>query len=140
MDKAEASEGLNNEIYDRMGGELGNLGTDEAVKEKLLRVCRGLTMTRKIADHFSYEHILLRAAEEYAEASAALLRMRRALVIGDGSVPEAREALASELADCRVMHDQIVCKEPMLHDMEMKEYFRKAERTIKRYHVREKED
>ena len=79
MDKAEASEGLNNEIYDRMSGELGNLGTDEAVKEKLLRVCRGLTMTRKIAEHFSYEHILLRAAEEYAEASAALLRMRRAL-------------------------------------------------------------
>lgn len=93
----------------------------------------------KIADHFSYEHVLLRAAEEYAEASAALLRYRRALVIGDGSVPMAREMLASELADCRVMSDQIMRKEPQIFDMELKEYFRKAERTIKRYKIGENE-
>ena len=94
----------------------------------------------KIADHFSYEHVLLRAAEEYAEASAALLRYRRALVIGDGIGDEARAALASELADCHVMEDQILRKEPRLQDMQMSEYLRKAERTIARYKIGEKEE
>lgn len=93
----------------------------------------------KIADHFTYEHVLLRAAEEYAEASAALLRYRRALAIKDGDPDEKYLALASELADCQVMVDQILKKEPTIYAAIRSEYMRKIDRTIKRYKIGEKE-
>ncbi len=126
-------------LKETLVADLKSVGNNPKVDQRLARICEGLEKTEKIADAFTYEHVLLRYAEECAEASAALLRYRRALVIGDGSVPLAREMLASELADMRVMHDQVIHKEPQIQDMEMSEYMRKINRTIKRYRIGEDE-
>ena len=63
---------------------------------------------KAIADRSGFDLIFSRAAEEFAEASAALLQYRRATYFGDGDASEKFKEMVSELADCQVMLEQIL--------------------------------
>lgn len=87
-------------LKETLVADLKSVGNNPKVDQRLARICEGLEKTEKIADAFTYEHVLLRYAEECAEASAALLRYRRALVIGDGSVPLVERCWLRSLRTC----------------------------------------
>ena len=92
-----------------------------------------------IAELNGPEKILLRAAEEHAEAAAAILRYHRSLYGGDLPPGETLftvgKAMAAELADCEVMFRQMVRTVPDLSKWVKASVEQKIERTLERYHV-----
>lgn len=90
---------------------------------------------KAIADRSGFDLIFSRAAEEFAEASAALLQYRRATYFGDGDASEKYKEMVSELADCQVMLEQILYTLPELQEkiQEIRNF--KIERTLERYGI-----
>lgn len=90
---------------------------------------------RAIADRSGFDLIFSRAAEEFAEASAALLQYRRATFFGDGDDNEKYKEMLSELADCQVMLEQILYTLPELQEKIQEIRNSKIERTLERYGI-----
>lgn len=90
---------------------------------------------RAIADRSGFDLIFSRAAEEFAEASAALLQYRRATFFGDGDDNEKYKEMLSELADCQVMLEQILYTLPELQENIQEIRNSKIERTLERYGI-----
>lgn len=90
---------------------------------------------KAIADRSGFDLIFSRAAEEFAEASAALLQYRRATYFGDGDASEKYKEMVSELADCQVMLEQILYILPNISGTmaEIRDF--KIERTLGRYGI-----
>lgn len=91
---------------------------------------------KAIADRSGFDLIFSRAAEEFAEASAALLQYRRAMYFGDGDVAEKYKEMLSELADCQVMLEQILYTMPDLREKILEIRNSKIERTLERYGIK----
>lgn len=91
---------------------------------------------KAIADRSGFDLIFSRAAEEFAEASAALLQYRRATYFGDGDASEKYKEMVSELADCQVMLEQILYIIPSIKDgiYEIRDF--KIKRTLERYGIK----
>ena len=90
---------------------------------------------KAIADRSGFSLIFSRAAEEFAEASAALLQYRRATYFGDGDASEKFKEMVSELADCQVMLEQILYILPELQEKIKQVRDFKIERTLERYGI-----
>jgi len=90
---------------------------------------------KAIADRSGFDLIFSRAAEEFAEASAALLQYRRATYFGDGDAGEKYKEMLSELADCQVMLEQILYPLPELQEKIQEIRNSKIERTLERYGI-----
>lgn len=87
------------------------------------------------------DKVLARAAEEFAEAAAAILQYRRVLY-GDSryafeSLPARFTNMASELADAGIMVDQLKLIFKSLAKKIDEERERKIARTIERYGINE---
>lgn len=95
---------------------------------------------KAIADRSGFDLIFSRAAEEFAEASAALLQYRRATYFGDGDASEKYKEMVSELADCQVMLEQILYIIPSIKDGidEIRDF--KIKRTLDRYGINVKQE
>lgn len=92
---------------------------------------------KAIADRSGFDLIFSRAAEEFAEASAALLQYRRATYFGDGDASEKFKEMVSELADCQVMLEQLLILHPAFKQfIELKADY-KIMRTLERYSIKE---
>lgn len=91
---------------------------------------------KAIADRSGFDLIFSRAAEEFAEASAALLQYRRATYFGDGDASEKYREMVSELADCQVMLEQIIYTLPELQEKIHEIRKSKIERTLERYGIK----
>lgn len=80
--------------------------------------------------------MLLRAAEEFGEASVALLQYARARK-GDGFEVVRQDALCGELADACVMLEQLLILHPAFKQfIELKADY-KIMRTLERYSIKE---
>lgn len=95
---------------------------------------------KAIADRSGFDLIFSRAAEEFSEASAALLQYRRATYFGDGDATEKYKEMVSELADCQVMLEQILYIIPSIKDGidEIRDF--KIKRTLDRYGINVKQE
>ena len=90
-----------------------------------------------IAWHFGDERAVLHAAEEYAEAAAALTQYFRARYQEDGLVPKRFESACEEIADAFVMLHELleVCPDMVDHIKSMVDY--KINRTFERYSIQD---
>lgn len=90
-----------------------------------------------IAWHFGDERTVLHAAEEYAEAAAALTQYFRARYQEDGLVPKRFESACEEIADAFVMLYELlnVCPEMVDPVKSMINY--KINRTFERYSIQD---
>lgn len=90
-----------------------------------------------LAWHFGDERTVLHAAEEYAEAAAALTQYFRARYQEDGLVPKRFESACEEIADAFVMLHELleVCPDMVDHIKFMVDY--KINRTFERYSIQD---
>ena len=90
-----------------------------------------------IAWHFGDERTVLHAAEEYAEAAAALTQFFRAKYQKDGLEPKRFESACEEIADAFVMLHELleVCPDMVDHINSMVDY--KINRTFERYSIQD---
>ena len=90
-----------------------------------------------LAWHFGDERIVLHAAEEYAEAAAALTQFFRAKYQKDGLVPNRFESACEEIADAFIMLEELLDLRPEMRAVIEQKIEYKINRTLERYSIKE---
>ena len=90
-----------------------------------------------LAWHFGDERTVLHAAEEYAEAAAALTQYFRAKYQKDGLEPKRFESACEEIADAFVMLYELLNVRPEMVDPIKYMIDYKINRTFERYSIQD---
>lgn len=90
-----------------------------------------------LAWHFGDERTVLHAAEEYAEAAAALTQFFRAKYQKDGLVPNRFESACEEIADAFIMLEELLDLHPEMRAVIEQKIEYKINRTFERYSIQD---
>lgn len=88
-----------------------------------------------IAWHFGDERTVLHAAEEYAEAAAALTQFFRAEFHHDGMPAVRHDSMCEEIADAFIMLEELLALSPAMKAVIEKKVDYKIMRTLERYSI-----